>query len=212
MLDIIAATRSAEMCSANWIIILATIGGCFLIRTTLAGLHIGRLDKRDDITNFPQAIGHTCRHRGRHAQRLMDANEVVIGREQRSASSAAMAPPSTRKSGPTSRTLTSLRSRRGLKGWLSKPYPTLPSSACGEGREGAADAREGPYSGESLRRPLLGPPRWIQRMDGFPTSGTGVQTRPASGKLSSVSVMVFKLRHPLRKLGLCWDVTPCLKP
>jgi hypothetical protein len=37
----------------------------------------------DDIAHFPKLIGHGGRHRGRRAQRLMDANEIIIHREQR---------------------------------------------------------------------------------------------------------------------------------
>src|SRR6266540_5159556 len=36
-----------------------------------------------DITNFPKALGHVGGHRGRGPQRLIDANEIVVQREQR---------------------------------------------------------------------------------------------------------------------------------
>ena len=50
--------------------------------SALTRLRVGRFDKRHDITNFPQAIDHASGHRGRHAQRLMDADEIVMGCEQ----------------------------------------------------------------------------------------------------------------------------------
>jgi len=50
--------------------------------SALTRLRVGRFDKRHDITNFPQAIDHASGYRGRHAQRLMDADEIVIGCEQ----------------------------------------------------------------------------------------------------------------------------------
>jgi hypothetical protein len=45
----------------------------FLVQAALAGLYVGCLDKRDDITNFPRAIGYASRQRGRYAQRLKPA-------------------------------------------------------------------------------------------------------------------------------------------
>jgi hypothetical protein len=35
------------------------------------------------IAHFPKPLGHASGHRWRRAQRLMDANEIVIQREQR---------------------------------------------------------------------------------------------------------------------------------
>ena len=53
------------------------------IRAALPRLRLGGLQQRHDIRNLPKPIRHASGHRRGYAQRLMDANEIVVGHEQR---------------------------------------------------------------------------------------------------------------------------------
>lgn len=54
-----------------------------LVRPPLLRGRFRRAHQGNDVRNLPKPIGHAGRHGRRHPKRLVDADEVVIGREQR---------------------------------------------------------------------------------------------------------------------------------
>lgn len=54
-----------------------------LVRPALLRLAFPRIYQRHDVLNAPKPVGDPCRHSGRHAQRLVHADEIIEHEIQR---------------------------------------------------------------------------------------------------------------------------------